>query len=101
MKLPSSKFTGEALLLTFSVPQFIFHVTTAYDILRHSGVRLAKRIFSDNQLNCRRIDRLHLAAVFANQIRGRGASGHFALELVESPPRLGLAIVHEPDGRIP
>lgn len=39
------KFTGRSLLLTFSVPQFFFHVTTAYDILRHSGVDLAKKDF--------------------------------------------------------
>jgi uncharacterized protein len=39
------KFTGRMLLLTFSVPQFFFHVTTAYDILRHAGVDLAKRDF--------------------------------------------------------
>jgi uncharacterized protein len=39
------KFTGKSLLLTFSVPQFFFHVTTAYDILRHSGVDLAKKNF--------------------------------------------------------
>jgi uncharacterized protein len=39
------KFTGQSLLLTFSVPQFFFHVTTAYDILRHSGVELAKKDF--------------------------------------------------------
>ena len=32
-------FTGRSLLLTFSVPQFFFHVTTAYDILRHSRSR--------------------------------------------------------------
>lgn len=38
-------FTGRALLLTFSVPQFFFHVTTAYDILRHAGVDLVKRDF--------------------------------------------------------
>ena len=38
-------FTGRTLLLTFSVPQFFFHVTTAYDILRHAGVDLAKRDF--------------------------------------------------------
>ena len=38
-------FTGKALLLTFSVPQFFFHVTTAYDILRHNGVDLAKKNF--------------------------------------------------------
>jgi hypothetical protein len=39
------KFTGQSLLLTFSVPQFFFHVTTAYDILRHCGVELAKKDF--------------------------------------------------------
>ena len=38
-------FTGQSLLLTFSVPQFFFHVTTAYDILRHAGVDLAKKDF--------------------------------------------------------
>jgi uncharacterized protein len=38
-------FTGQTLLLTFSVPQFFFHVTTAYDILRHAGVDLAKKDF--------------------------------------------------------
>jgi hypothetical protein len=31
--------------LTFSVPQFFFHITTAYDILRHNGVDLAKKDF--------------------------------------------------------
>ncbi|HZE52705.1 MAG TPA: DUF1993 domain-containing protein [Bradyrhizobium sp.] len=39
------KFTGQSLLLTFSVPQFFFHLTTAYDILRHCGVELAKKNF--------------------------------------------------------
>ena len=38
-------FTGKSLLLTFSVPQFFFHVTTAYDIRRHAGVDLAKKDF--------------------------------------------------------
>jgi len=38
-------FTGQALLLTFSVPQFFFHVTTVYDILRHAGVDLTKKDF--------------------------------------------------------
>ena len=38
-------FTGKSLLLTFSVPQFFFHVTTACDILRHAGVELAKKDF--------------------------------------------------------
>jgi hypothetical protein len=36
------------LLLTFSVPQFFFHVTTAYDILRHCGVDIAKKDFLGN-----------------------------------------------------
>lgn len=35
-------FTGRTLLLAFSLPQFFFHITTAYDILRHAGVDLAK-----------------------------------------------------------
>jgi hypothetical protein len=39
------KFSGRSLLLTFSIPQFFFHVTTAYDILRHAGVDLAKKDF--------------------------------------------------------
>jgi uncharacterized protein len=38
-------FTGRTLLLTFSVPQFFFHVTTAYDILRHAGVDIVKKDF--------------------------------------------------------
>jgi hypothetical protein len=39
------QFTGRSLLLTFSVPQFFFHLTTAYDILRHCSVQLAKKDF--------------------------------------------------------
>ena len=38
-------FTGRSLLLTFTLPQFFFHVTTAYDILRHAGVELIKKDF--------------------------------------------------------
>jgi hypothetical protein len=41
----TQKFTGQSLLLTFSVPQFFFHLTTAYDILRHCGVELVKKDF--------------------------------------------------------
>lgn len=36
-------FTGAGLLLTFSIPNFHFHCTTAYDILRSKGVPLGKR----------------------------------------------------------
>ena len=37
------KFTGLGYLLSFALPQFYFHVTTAYDILRHKGVPIGKR----------------------------------------------------------
>ena len=36
-------FTGQSFLLTFSVPNFYFHATTAYDILRQLGVPIGKR----------------------------------------------------------
>jgi hypothetical protein len=36
-------FTAENLVLSFSLPHFHFHSTTAYDILRMSGVPLGKR----------------------------------------------------------
>ena len=36
---------GMPFLLNFSMPHFYFHVTTAYDILRHNGVVLAKEDF--------------------------------------------------------
>jgi uncharacterized protein len=39
------KFTGQTLLLNFILPNFYFHCTTAYDLLRHSGIELAKRDF--------------------------------------------------------
>lgn len=38
-------FTAENFLLSFSLPNFYFHATTAYDILRHNGVALGKRDF--------------------------------------------------------
>jgi hypothetical protein len=46
--LPSGatrEFTGQSLLLNNSLPNFYFHCTTAYDILRHCGVELGKRDF--------------------------------------------------------
>jgi hypothetical protein len=36
-------FTSETLILSFSLPNFHFHVVTAYDILRSRGVPLGKR----------------------------------------------------------
>ena len=38
-------FKGLELLLNRSLPNFYFHATTAYDILRHNGVELGKRDF--------------------------------------------------------
>jgi len=38
-------FTGQSLLLNNSLPNFYFHCTTAYDILRQGGVELGKRDF--------------------------------------------------------
>jgi len=35
-------FTGTSYLTTFVMPNFFFHATTAYDILRHKGVAVGK-----------------------------------------------------------
>ena len=39
------QFTGQSLLLGNSLPNFYFHTTTAYDILRQCGVEIGKRDF--------------------------------------------------------
>ncbi|HEX6611647.1 MAG TPA: DUF1993 family protein, partial [Hyphomicrobiaceae bacterium] len=36
---------GQAFLLNYAFPHFFFHITTAYDILRHNGVEIGKRDF--------------------------------------------------------
>jgi hypothetical protein len=36
---------GDDYLTRIAVPNFYFHMTTAYDILRHNGVELGKRDF--------------------------------------------------------
>jgi uncharacterized protein len=38
-------FSAEEFLLSFSQPNFYFHATTAYDILRWKGVQIGKRDF--------------------------------------------------------
>ncbi len=38
-------FTGQSYLLGFVLPNFYFHMTTAYNLLRHSGLDLGKRDF--------------------------------------------------------
>lgn len=39
------KLGGQTYLLNYGLPQFFFHVTTAYAILRHNGVEIGKRDF--------------------------------------------------------
>ena len=41
-------FTGYSYLFTHALPNFFFHATTAYDMLRHNGVELGKRDFLNN-----------------------------------------------------
>ena len=37
------QFTGSAYIADFVMPNFYFHMTTAYNILRHNGVVIGKR----------------------------------------------------------
>ena len=39
------KFTGRDYLTNFALPNFFFHVTTAYAILRHKGFEIGKMDF--------------------------------------------------------
>ena len=47
LKFPfgTMNFTAHDYLIGFALPNFYFHVTTAYDILRHNGMPLGKRLF--------------------------------------------------------
>jgi hypothetical protein len=48
LKFPNGmefNFTGETYVTRWFLPNFYFHATTAYDILRHAGVDLGKRDF--------------------------------------------------------
>ena len=40
-----AKMRGDNYLLHFALPNFYFHLTTAYDILRYAGVDIGKRDF--------------------------------------------------------
>ena len=44
LDLPTGKypFTGRSFVLGFAIPNFFFHVTMAYALLRHRGVPLGK-----------------------------------------------------------
>lgn len=37
------RFNGQSYLLHYGLPQFFFHVTTAYALLRHNGLEIGKR----------------------------------------------------------
>ena len=43
-----TRYTGMQFLLGHAVPNFYFHVTTTYNILRHNGVEIGKRDFLGN-----------------------------------------------------
>jgi uncharacterized protein len=43
-----TQYTGIDLLLKRALPNFYFHATTAYNILRHNGVEIGKRHFMGN-----------------------------------------------------
>jgi len=47
LKFPNSTFNfkGQAYLSFFAIPNFTFHIVTAYNILRHNGVELGKADF--------------------------------------------------------
>jgi hypothetical protein len=42
LRTPAIVFTGDDYLFNFALPNVFFHVTTAYDILRHNGVEIGK-----------------------------------------------------------
>jgi uncharacterized protein len=39
------KLSGQAYLSNYGLPQFFFHVTTTYAILRHNGIEIGKKDF--------------------------------------------------------
>jgi hypothetical protein len=39
------KLNGQSYMANYGLPQFLFHVTTAYNILRHNGLDIGKRDF--------------------------------------------------------
>ncbi|MGZ4978009.1 MAG: DUF1993 domain-containing protein [Methylobacter sp.] len=39
-------FLGQAYLLDFVLPNFYFHITTTYSILRHNGVEIGKKDYT-------------------------------------------------------
>lgn len=44
----SGVFSGDDFVLQFVLPNFLFHVATAHDILRHNGVPIGKKDYLGN-----------------------------------------------------
>jgi hypothetical protein len=42
---PGQELDGKSYLVQFAIPNFYFHITTAYNILRSSGIELGKADF--------------------------------------------------------
>ena len=47
---PKKKFLARQYVLTLALPNFFFHVTTTYDILRHLGMPLKKQDYLGESL---------------------------------------------------
>jgi hypothetical protein len=47
LKFPNGamEFSGKDFVTGFMLPNFFFHVTTAYDLLRHKGIQIGKMDF--------------------------------------------------------
>jgi uncharacterized protein len=43
-----TRYQGMQFLLGHAIPNFYFHVTTAYNILRHNGIEIGKRDYLGN-----------------------------------------------------
>lgn len=50
---PGQELDGKSYLVQFAIPNFYFHITTAYNILRSSGIELGKADFL-GQINWQR-----------------------------------------------
>lgn len=47
---PGVKLVGAGYLVTYAIPNFMFHVVTAYDILRNMGFQIGKADFMGGQI---------------------------------------------------
>ena len=76
------EFTGQSLLLGNALPNFYFHATTAYDIVRQCGVEVGKRDFMGTP-PAYSLDRLSVSTWKAEKVsqmlkrKWPGMPGHF------------------------